>query len=79
MVGLAVVQAGFGHDFKALQDPECPLLDILPRVVDWCEMHDGFSELIPEFFFKLSKVIFHVQLSALEHAHIAYQLSKGRL
>ncbi|KAK9810633.1 hypothetical protein WJX73_005992 [Symbiochloris irregularis] len=48
--------AGFGHDFKALQTAECPLLDILPQVVDYCEMHDGFSELIPEFFFQLSKV-----------------------
>lgn len=66
MVGLAVMQAGFGHNFNALQDPDCPLVDILPQVVDYCEMHDGFSELIPEFFFKLSKVSLNVQSSATE-------------
>ena len=49
------VQADFRHDFKALKNEECPLLDWVPGAVDYAYMHEFMPSWIPESLYGLTK------------------------
>ena len=49
-------QAGFHHDFGALQDPQSPLLVTLSRVLDYIEVRKDFPAWLPNSLFHLTRV-----------------------